>query len=123
MTKKILKALGTLLALLSLGTLFFPWIYAYCEGRLVSADLTATGLELTQFSAWAVVVVVLPVLLLAVVYSRLNSKEKTVFIIKDGEKLALHKRPAKGLLAGLYELPNTEGYLKENEIRVERQEE
>ncbi len=81
MTKKILKALGTLLALLSLGTLFFPWIYAYCEGRLVSADLTATGLELTQFSAWAVVVVVLPVLLLAVVYSRLNSKEKTVFIL------------------------------------------
>lgn len=43
-------------------------------------------------------------------------EEKTVFIIKDGEKLALHKRPAKGLLAGLYELPNTEGYLKENEI-------
>lgn len=43
-------------------------------------------------------------------------EEKTVFIIKDGEKLALHKRPAKGLLAGLYELPNTEGYLAENEI-------
>lgn len=43
-------------------------------------------------------------------------EEKTVFIIKDGEKLALHKRPSKGLLAGLYELPNTEGYLKENEI-------
>lgn len=43
-------------------------------------------------------------------------EEKTVLIVKDGEKLALHKRPAKGLLAGLYELPNVEGYLTENEI-------
>lgn len=43
-------------------------------------------------------------------------QEKTVLIIKDGEKLALHKRSAKGLLAGLYELPNIEGYLTECEI-------
>ncbi len=43
-------------------------------------------------------------------------EEKTVLIIKDGEKLALHKRPAKGLLAGLYELPNIEGYVTEQEI-------
>ena len=43
-------------------------------------------------------------------------EEKTVFIIKDGEKLALHKRTNKGLLAGLYELPNTEGYLTEKEV-------
>lgn len=42
-------------------------------------------------------------------------EERTVFIIKDGEKLALHKRPSKGLLAGLYELPNVEGYLSEQE--------
>lgn len=42
-------------------------------------------------------------------------EEKTVFIIKDGEQLALHKRPGKGLLAGLYELPNVEGYLTEQE--------
>lgn len=40
-------------------------------------------------------------------------EEKTVFIIKDGEKLALHKREKNGLLAGLYELPNAEGYLSE----------
>ena len=42
-------------------------------------------------------------------------EEKTVFIIKDGEQLALHKRAKKGLLAGLYELPNVEGYLTEEE--------
>lgn len=42
-------------------------------------------------------------------------EEKTVFIIKDGEQLALHKRPNKGLLAGMYELPNVEGYLSEEE--------
>lgn len=40
-------------------------------------------------------------------------EERTVFIIKDGEKVALHKRASKGLLAGLYELPNVEGYLSE----------
>ena len=43
-------------------------------------------------------------------------EEKTVLIIKDGERLALHKRPAKGLLAGLYELPNVSGYKTEAEI-------
>lgn len=42
-------------------------------------------------------------------------EEKTVFVIKDGEQLALHKRANKGLLAGLYELPNTEGHLNEQE--------
>lgn len=42
-------------------------------------------------------------------------EKKTVFIIKDGAQLALHKRAKKGLLAGLYELPNTEGHLTEHE--------
>lgn len=43
-------------------------------------------------------------------------EEKTVLIIKDGEQMALHKRDSKGLLAGMYELPNVEGYLSEKEI-------
>lgn len=43
-------------------------------------------------------------------------EEKTVLIVKDGEKVALHKRPKKGLLAGLYELPNTNGHLTETEV-------
>ena len=43
-------------------------------------------------------------------------EEKTVFIIKDGEQLALRKRGNKGLLAGLYELPNVEGNLTEQEV-------
>ncbi len=42
-------------------------------------------------------------------------EEKTVFIIRDGEKIVLHKRPAKGLLAGLYEFPNTSGHLTEEQ--------
>lgn len=42
-------------------------------------------------------------------------EERTVFIIGDGEKLLLHKRPSKGLLAGMYELYNIEGYLTEEE--------
>ena len=38
-------------------------------------------------------------------------EKKTVFIFKDGENVAIRKREAKGLLAGLYELPNVEGHL------------
>ena len=43
-------------------------------------------------------------------------EEKTVLILKDGTQLALHKRPKKGLLAGMYELPNIDGHLSEKEI-------
>lgn len=43
-------------------------------------------------------------------------EEKTVFIIKDGDQLALHKRANKGLLAGLYELPNVDGHLDDREV-------
>ena len=42
-------------------------------------------------------------------------EERTVFILRDGEKIALHKRPGKGLLAGLYELPNCEPKLNQQE--------
>ena len=42
-------------------------------------------------------------------------EEKTVFIIQDEEKIVLRKRPARGLLAGLYEFPNTGGHLTEDE--------
>ena len=43
-------------------------------------------------------------------------EKKTVLVVKDGEQLALHKRSAKGLLAGLYELPNVAEYLNEEEV-------
>lgn len=43
-------------------------------------------------------------------------ENRTVLIIKDGEQVALHKRPDKGLLAGLYELPNIEGHQDEEAI-------
>ena len=42
-------------------------------------------------------------------------EEKTIFIFKDGENVAIRKRPAKGLLASLYEFPNKEGYLTQDE--------
>ena len=42
-------------------------------------------------------------------------ENKTILLIKDGEKVAIRKRPSKGLLAGLYELPNVEGTLNEDE--------
>ncbi len=42
-------------------------------------------------------------------------EEKTVFLIRDGARTLISKRPPRGLLAGLYELPNTKGHLGEEE--------
>lgn len=42
-------------------------------------------------------------------------EERTVFVIQDGTATAILKRPDKGLLAGLYELPNTLGYMEQEE--------
>ena len=42
-------------------------------------------------------------------------EEKTVFLVEWNEKVAIHKRPPKGLLASLYELPNIEGHLTKEE--------
>lgn len=42
-------------------------------------------------------------------------EKRTVFLIRDAMKIVLRKRPEKGLLAGLWEFPNTEGHLNEDE--------
>jgi A/G-specific adenine glycosylase len=42
-------------------------------------------------------------------------EDRTVFVIQDGNYTAIRKRPPKGLLAGLYELPNTTGHLDREE--------
>ena len=38
-------------------------------------------------------------------------EKRTVLIFRDGETRGIRKRPAKGLLAGLYELPGVDGHL------------
>ena len=43
-------------------------------------------------------------------------EDRTVLILKDGDRVAIRKRPAKGLLAGLYELPNLDGNLSEQQV-------
>jgi A/G-specific adenine glycosylase len=43
-------------------------------------------------------------------------EEKTVLILRCGDAIALRKREKKGLLAGLWELPNADGSLCEAEI-------
>lgn len=44
-----------------------------------------------------------------------RTEEKTVFILRCGEKIAVRRRPAVGLLAGLWELPNVDGLLSAQE--------
>ncbi len=46
-------------------------------------------------------------------------EHRTVFIIKCEDKIALTKRPDKGLLSGMWELPNVSGTLSEDEIKTE----
>ena len=46
---------------------------------------------------------------------RRRIEKKTVFLIMDGSSAVIHKRDGKGLLAGLYELPNTDGWLEEQQ--------
>lgn len=46
-------------------------------------------------------------------------ENRTVLVIQDGEKTVIQKRPKKGLLAGLYELPNLEGHLSRDEVLAE----
>lgn len=43
-------------------------------------------------------------------------EKRTVLVFHDNDTLAIQKRPAKGLLAGLYELPNVEGWLNQKEV-------
>lgn len=42
-------------------------------------------------------------------------EQKTVLVIRDGERFVLQKRAKKGLLAGMYEFPNQPGTLDEKE--------
>ena len=42
---------------------------------------------------------------------------KTVLLIRSGDSVLLRRRPAKGLLAGLYEFPNEDGTLPEAAVR------
>ena len=43
-------------------------------------------------------------------------EKRTVLVFHDSDTLAIQKRPDKGLLAGLYELPNLEGWLSQKEV-------
>ena len=43
-------------------------------------------------------------------------EEKTVLLVRDNDKLAIKKRPAKGLLAGLYEFPSLPGHISAERV-------
>lgn len=42
-------------------------------------------------------------------------EKKTIFVIRQENRVVLNKRPSRGLLAGMYEFPNAEGELSEQE--------
>ncbi len=46
-------------------------------------------------------------------------EEKTVYILLWENQVALHKRPERGLLAGLWELPMAEGYQDEEALQYQ----
>ena len=42
-------------------------------------------------------------------------ERRTVLVIRDDDRILLRRRPPRGLLAGLYEFPNEEGWLDEDQ--------
>lgn len=47
---------------------------------------------------------------------RRKSAEKSVFLLYCGDRIAVEKRPDEGLLSGLYQLPNIDGFHTEDEL-------
>lgn len=45
-------------------------------------------------------------------------EERTVYLVTDGQRVLVRKRPEKGLLAGLYEFPNALGWVDEAEVEA-----
>lgn len=45
-----------------------------------------------------------------------RQESMTVFAVRDGDSFLIRRRPEKGLLSGLYELPNRPGHLTQVEI-------
>lgn len=43
-------------------------------------------------------------------------EERTVLVVRDEVHTLIRKRPERGLLSGLYELPNLEGHLSEEQV-------
>ena len=43
-------------------------------------------------------------------------EQRTVLVIRDSGRAAIRRRPNRGLLAGLYELPNYPGYLEQDDV-------
>lgn len=80
MSKKNLKIAGTILAIFAFADLFLPWIYAYHNGDCISCDFTTSGVKLVELSVWGSVIVIVPILLAGVMYSRLSEKGKTLLL-------------------------------------------
>ena len=47
-----------------------------------------------------------------------KQEKRTVLLIFCGNRIAIRRRDGKGLLAGLYEFPNFDGFLSEEQIRA-----
>ena len=47
-----------------------------------------------------------------------RKERRTVLLLSCGDRIAIRKRPARGLLAGLWEYPNLEGKLSQRAVRA-----
>ena len=47
-----------------------------------------------------------------------RKERRTVLLLSCGNRIAIRKRPARGLLAGLWEYPNVEGKLSQHAVRA-----
>lgn len=81
MSKKELKTSGMVFTILTFISLLFPWVYAYYGEKFEKCDFTTTGFDMIEFSVWGVILILVPILVLGIMYGRLNEKEKTVSLL------------------------------------------
>ena len=78
--KNFARVIGTIFALLAMASLFLPLYHAEIEvGDAWS--VTLRGVNLVEFSAWGTLVRAIPLIFIAIAYSRLNIQTKTVLTL------------------------------------------
>lgn len=74
-----LKRAGTVFALLAFCSLALPFYHTTLRGDWNGTEVVLTGFDFAGISPWGGFLILLPILLLATIYSRLSYTLKTVF--------------------------------------------
>ena len=75
------KILGTIFDLVAYIPLAFPMYCGDVGGESVGYRLSVNGFNFTEFSSWGSLLVTMPIVLLAIAYSKVQNKIKNMLLI------------------------------------------